>query len=76
LTGFVGAAADTPAMGQIEDRALLTFPEVAKILRVSLATLKRLQRQGKLPALKVGGQWRVEPQALEQYLETQRRAAA
>lgn len=38
---------------------LLTLAEAASLLQVSTRTLKRMIRNHDLPALKVGGQWRV-----------------
>lgn len=34
---------------------LLTIPEVAKLLKISVPTLRRLQRQRQIPFVKVGG---------------------
>jgi excisionase family DNA binding protein len=47
---------------------LLTLREAAKKLRVAEVTLYRLARQGKLPAIKVGGGWRFKPEVLEAWL--------
>lgn len=43
---------------------MLTPPEVAEILRVSLQTVLRLIRDGKLHAVKVGRQWRIPRDSL------------
>ena len=43
----------------LDDIRLLTLTEAADILQVSTRTLQRMIRSGKLPALKVGGQWRI-----------------
>jgi len=40
------------------DVALLTVAEAARYLRLHPATLRRLARQGAVPAAKVGGTWR------------------
>lgn len=42
--------------------------EVAQILKVSRDTVWILLRRGLLPGRKVGGQWRVWDQQLEEYL--------
>jgi excisionase family DNA binding protein len=49
----------------------LTLADVAETLNISSAQTYALVRSGDLPAIKVGGrgQWRVEAQALEDYIE-------
>ena len=44
-------------MGEFEK--LFGTREAAEILRVSTMTIYRLIKDGELPAMKVGGQWRV-----------------
>ena len=48
----------------------LSLPDVAEILRISVAQVYALVRRGDLPAIKIGGrgQWRVESTALEAYI--------
>ena len=48
----------------------LTLSDVSEILNVSPAQVYALVRTGELPAIKIGarGQWRVEDQALENYI--------
>ena len=48
--------------------ALMTIEEVAEYLRFHPSTVYRLVRQGVLPAVKVGKQWRVNREALEEWL--------
>ena len=48
---------------------LLTLSEAARLLQVSTRTLHRMIRSGDLPALKVGGQWRVRETQLQQWVE-------
>ena len=55
--------------GNLDDIRLLTLSEAADILQVSTRTLQRMIRSGKLPALKVGGQWRVRGELLRQWVE-------
>jgi excisionase family DNA binding protein len=45
--------------------------EVAEELSVSLSQVYHMVRSGELPAIKVGGrgQWRIERERLEQYIE-------
>jgi excisionase family DNA binding protein len=47
-----------------ETSRLLTIPETAERLRVSRVTVYRQIRSGDLPALKVGGQLRVDQDEL------------
>lgn len=50
---------------------LLTLKEVAETLNASAAQVYALVRSGDLPAMKMGGrgQWRVDPERLEEYVE-------
>ena len=47
---------------------LLTLTELAAYLRVSMRTAYLLAANGDVPAVKVGGQWRIPRAALEQQL--------
>lgn len=42
-----------------EEPSFLTLEEVAAMLRVSKRTIHRMIKQNKMPAFKVGGQWRI-----------------
>ena len=46
-----------------------TLTEIADILKVSQKTVYRYVRDGKIPATKVGRQWRITEQALKEYLK-------
>ncbi len=48
----------------------LALTDVAEVLNISMAQVYALVRRGELPAIKIGGrgQWRVESQALEDYI--------
>jgi excisionase family DNA binding protein len=61
--------------GNLDDIRLLTLTEAADILQVSTRTLQRMIRSGKLPALKVGGQWRVRGELLRQWVENREGSA-
>jgi len=50
--------------------AVLTPDEVARKIRMSPATVRRYIRDGDLPAKKVGGEWRVDSQALATFIGT------
>jgi excisionase family DNA binding protein len=49
----------------------LTLPEVAEVLNTSVAQVYALVRRGDLVAIKIGGrgQWRVETDELEAYIQ-------
>lgn len=45
---------------QLPPPELLTVPDAAQLLRVSVSNVYRLAERGELPgAVKVGGQWRI-----------------
>ena len=46
----------------------LTPEQVSQILQIGKRTTLSLIRSGEIPARKVGGQWRVSPAALKEYL--------
>jgi excisionase family DNA binding protein len=55
---------------------LLTLREAADLLRVSMTTAYKLARNGDLPAVRVGGQFRIVSDELMASLEAKREAAA
>lgn len=48
----------------------MTLAEVAAYLRLSKDTVYRMASAGKLPASKVGSQWRFRKNDVDQWLET------
>lgn len=46
----------------------LTLPEVAALLRIGERTAYDLARAGRIPAAKVGGQWRIRRTDLDAWL--------
>ena len=54
---------------QFANIRLLTLAEAARLLQVSTRTLQRMIRNGDLPALKVGGQWRLRETQLQLWVE-------
>jgi excisionase family DNA binding protein len=62
------------------DEGFLTTEEVLEYLQVNLRTVYRLIKAGKIPAVRVGRQWRFRKRDIDAWLETQRprgaRAAA
>ncbi len=51
---------------------LLVIDEVKALLRVNTRTLYRLIKTGRLPAVKVGRQWRFRAANLDAWLDAQR----
>lgn len=47
---------------------IMTVKEVAKYLDVHPMTLYRLAREGRIPAFKIGGQWRFQKKALDRWV--------
>lgn len=52
-----------------EKAPLLKVGEVAQRLHVSPAKAYRLVASGELPAYRIGGSWRVDPERFEAWLE-------
>jgi excisionase family DNA binding protein len=46
-----------------------TVEEISKLLKVSVATVRRLIRIGELEAFPVGNQYRVTQEALDKYMK-------
>jgi excisionase family DNA binding protein len=53
-------------------KELLTAKEVAHILHKHPYTVKRLIRQGEIPAHMIGGSYRVKQEDLDRYIEAQK----
>ena len=49
----------------------LTPNEIAKMLKLHPFTVARLAREGKIPAFKVGGVWRIERRKFERWIAQQ-----
>ena len=47
----------------------LTLQEVADYLRVTTKTIYRLLGKGKIPAIKVGRQWRFDKSAIDKWIK-------
>lgn len=63
------AAGRNQLMMKKEELRFLTLAEVASLLQVSKRTLLRMIQQKKLPALKVGGQWRIPESRFRKWVE-------
>lgn len=54
------------------DEGFLTTEEVLEYLQVNLRTIYRLIKAGKIPAVRVGRQWRFRKRDIDAWLESQR----
>ncbi len=52
-----------------EDRAVYTVKEVARLLSVSLGGTYALVREGRIPAIKLGGRWVIPKKRFHTWLE-------
>jgi excisionase family DNA binding protein len=55
-----------------KEQSFLTPQEVSDLLRVSIHTVRRWIKEGKLPAYKVGRVWRISKTDLDKWLNQQR----
>src|SRR3989337_386255 len=56
------------------DESFLTTEEVLEYLQVNLRTVYRLIKAGKIPAVRVGRQWRFRKRDIDAWLDSQRSA--
>lgn len=54
--------------------AILTLPEVARLLKVAEKTIYTMAQKGEVPAFKVRGQWRFKSADLDRWIEMQKAA--
>ena len=57
--------------GAAPKEQIMTLREVAKYLGLHAMTVYKLTREGRVPAAKIGGQWRFKRDVLDQWLEAQ-----
>ena len=50
---------------------VLTTAEVAEILRLSVKKVGEMIRNGELPAMRIGGVWRVRRESLKEWMRKQ-----
>ncbi|MEE8179497.1 MAG: helix-turn-helix domain-containing protein [bacterium] len=48
---------------------LMTIREIADYLRLSKVTVYKMTRQGKIPALKIGKQWRYNKSEIDSWVK-------
>src|SRR5437588_12297569 len=58
------------------DETFLTTEEVLEYLQVNLRPVYRLTKAGKIPAVRVGRQWRFRKRDIDAWLDSQRPRAA
>jgi excisionase family DNA binding protein len=54
----------------MSDNDVMTFEEAMKLLKVSSTTLYRMVNDGRIPARKIGRQWRFSRRVLMEWLES------
>ena len=54
------------------EHRLLTVDQAAAYLQVGSRWVRRILREGHLKGVKIGKLWRVEPEALEEYVKARR----
>jgi len=69
LALLLGDAMETPMENDLEPMLFLTLQQTAELLRLSRRTVMRMVQQKKLPAFKVGGQWRVNERRLSKWMQ-------
>ena len=57
--------------GKTNDNNIMTLSEVANYLGLHVMTVYKLTREGRVPAAKIGGQWRFKRDILDGWLEAQ-----
>ena len=60
-----------PKNGAYKKEQIMTLKEVAKYLGLHIMTVYKLTREGRVPAAKIGGQWRFKRDVLDEWLESQ-----
>src|SRR6187455_2418805 len=63
---------ETLALNLPTDEVFLTTEEVLEYLQVNLRTVYRLIKAGKIPAVRVGRQWRFRKRDIDAWLDSQR----
>ena len=53
------------------EKTVLTIKDVAKYLDVHTATIYKYAQQGKIPAFKIGSDWRFHRKFIDQWIENE-----
>ena len=59
-------------MSVTELNSIMTLPEVCAWLRMSEQAVKKLCREGKIPAVKIGKFWRFNVEELSEWVKSQK----
>ena len=66
-----GAPMKKSGEGRKDAEQIMTLREVAKYLGLHIMTVYKLTREGRVPAAKIGGQWRFKRDVLDGWLESE-----
>lgn len=69
--GLVNCGQVPPANALGGEAGVMTLREVAQYLGLHVMTVYKLTREGRVPAAKIGGQWRFKRNVLDEWLESQ-----
>lgn len=58
----------TGSGSDMNENDMLTIAQVATFLKLHELTVRRLAREGELPAFKIGRQWRIKRDLLEKWI--------
>ncbi len=58
--------------GSIMVESWMTVRDVAKYLQLSMDMIYKMAQQGKLPASKIGAQWRFKREEVDEWVRSQR----
>jgi len=56
-------------MSRVKDKEILTAKEVAEYLNLHTLTVHRYAREGKIPAFKIGTDWRFHKKYIERWIK-------
>ena len=71
-TFFIGESERAMKKNGVQSKEqIMTLREVARYLGLHAMTVYKLTREGRVPAAKIGGQWRFKRDVLDEWLETQ-----
>jgi len=61
------------SFGILNMEELLTLEELSRYLKISKPTLYKMVEKGRIPALKIGNQWRFKKEDINRWVEKQRK---
>jgi len=69
----MGVVVAKDGLSVMDEKAYLTVEEVAKRFNINVTTIYRLVQRGKLPAFKIGNQWRFSDARLREWIADRER---